>query len=83
MGSNVVLTIDRNLQVLAEKALGQRIGSITVLKPATGEILALASWPSFDANQLTARGGNNYFANLLSDQRTPLINRAIIPPPGG
>ena len=77
MGSNVVLTIDRNLQVLAEKALGQRIGSITVLKPATGEILALASWPSFDANQLTARGGNNYFANLLSDQRTPLINRAI------
>lgn len=77
MGNNLVLTIDRDLQILAEKALGQRIGSITVLKPTTGEVLAMVSYPAYDANQLMARGGNNYFASLLNDSRNPLINRAI------
>lgn len=77
MGNNLVLTIDRDTQILAEKALGQRIGSVVVLKPNTGEILAMVSWPSFDANLLMSRGGNNYFASLLNDSRNPLINRAI------
>jgi len=77
MGNNLVLTIDRGTQILAEKALGDRIGSAIVLKPATGEILAMVSWPGYDANLLMAKGGNNYFASLLNDERNPLINRAI------
>jgi penicillin-binding protein 2 len=77
MGRNIVLTIDRPTQILAEKALGDRIGSMVVLKPATGEILAMASWPSFNANDIIDNGGNNEYARLLADPRTPLIERAI------
>jgi len=77
MGKNIVLTIDRGTQILAEKALGDRIGSIVVLKPATGEILALVSYPSFNANLIVEKGGNNEYARLLADSRTPLIQRAI------
>jgi len=77
MGKNIVLTIDRPTQILAEKALGDRIGSMVVLKPATGEILAMASWPSFSANKIIDKGGNNEYARLLADPRTPLIERAI------
>jgi len=77
MGKNIVLTIDRPTQILAEKALGDRIGSIVVLKPATGEILALVSYPSFNANLIVEKGGNNEYARLLGDSRTPLIQRAI------
>ena len=77
MGKNVVLTIDRATQILAEKSLGERIGSIVVLKPATGEILALVSYPSFNANLIVEKGGNNEYARLLNDPRTPLIQRAI------
>ena len=76
-GQNIVLTIDRNTQVLAEKALGERIGSMIVLKPSTGEILAMVSYPAYNANQLIEKGGNNVYAQLLADSRNPLINRAI------
>lgn len=44
-GKDLILTIDRNIQSLAEKSLGKRHGSAIVLKPTTGEILALASYP--------------------------------------
>ncbi len=77
MGKNLMLTLDRNTQLLAEKALGDRIGSIVVLKPSNGEILALASYPSFNANDIVARGGNNIYAKLLEDPGTPLIHRAF------
>ncbi|MBN1518813.1 MAG: penicillin-binding protein 2 [Spirochaetales bacterium] len=77
MGRNISLTIDRNAQLLAEKALGERNGSIVVLKPATGEILAMVSYPNFNSNAIIARGGNNEYARLLEDPGNPLINRAI------
>jgi len=77
MGNNISLTIDRSLQILAEKALGERIGSIVVLKPSTGEILAMVSYPSFNSNLIIEKGGNNEYARLLEDERRPLINRAI------
>lgn len=77
MGKNIMLTIDRPTQILAEKALGERIGSMVVLKPSSGEILALASYPSFNANDIVAKGGNNTYARLLADERTPLIHRAF------
>ena len=56
-GSNVVLTIDENIQYIAEKELATSIaqthakaGIVIVQEPTTGEILALASWPTFDPN---------------------------------
>ncbi len=77
MGSNVVLTIDSRLQRIAEKALGQRMGSVVVLKPATGEVLALVSYPWYNPNLFTGLGAGNAYARLLADPNTPLINRTI------
>jgi penicillin-binding protein 2 len=77
MGKNIVLTIDRSIQILSEKALGERIGSIVVMRPATGEILGLVSYPFYNANSIVEKGGNNEYARLLTDSRTPLIQRAI------
>ncbi|MBL8966090.1 MAG: penicillin-binding protein 2, partial [Spirochaetaceae bacterium] len=62
---------------VAEKALGQRMGSVVVLKPSTGEILALVSYPWFNPNLFTGLGAGNAYAKLLADPNTPLLNRAI------
>ena len=57
-GKNIILTIDERLQYVAEHALAKAVvdshsqtGSVVVMNPETGEILALASYPTFDANQ--------------------------------
>jgi penicillin-binding protein 2 len=76
-GNNLVLTIDANIQHIAEKALGQRMGSVVVLKPTTGEILALVSYPWYNPNIFTGIGAGNAYAKLLNDPNTPLLNRAI------
>ena len=51
-GKNLQLTIDLDLQVVAELALGDRRGSVVALDPNTGEILAMASHPTFDPEQV-------------------------------
>jgi penicillin-binding protein 2 len=77
MGSNLVLTIDATAQKLAEKALGQRMGSVIILKPATGEILAMVSYPWYDPNLFMGVDAGNEYAKLLADPNTPLLNRAV------
>jgi penicillin-binding protein 2 len=77
MGSNIVLTIDSTVQQLAEKALGNRIGSAIVLRPATGEILAMVSYPWYDPNVFSGANSGEEYAKLLADKDNPLINRAI------
>ena len=69
MGNNLVLTIDRSIQELAEKALGERYGSAVVLKPSTGEILAMASYPSYDANVITSGENTSETRRILNDPR--------------
>jgi len=76
-GQSIVLTIDRRIQKLAEQALGPRNGSVVVLKPTTGEILALVSYPSFDPNRFFAADGAAYFTKLSLDPSSPFIDRAI------
>jgi cell division protein FtsI (penicillin-binding protein 3) len=56
-GANVELTIDENIQYIAEKELAQAIqdtgsaaGSVLVMNPSTGDLLAMANWPTFDPN---------------------------------
>ncbi len=75
-GKNIVLTIDRNIQILAEQALGNRIGAAVVLRPATGEVLAMASYPYYDPN-LFVSNSSNESARLLNDPSTPLLNRVV------
>jgi len=77
MGSNLVLSIDAKLQELAEKALGARMGSALVLKPATGEVLAMVSYPWYNPNLFSGSNAGNEYAKLLADPNNPLINRAV------
>ncbi len=77
VGRNIVLTIDRRIQYLAEQALGERIGSAIVLKPATGEILAMVSYPYFDPNIFSSEKSGEEYMRLLNDPRNPLLNRVV------
>jgi penicillin-binding protein 2 len=77
MGKNLVLTIDVDLQTLVEKALGQRIGTVTVMKPSTGEILAMVSYPWYDPNIFTDGTQTSAYQALVNDPNKPFINRAI------
>jgi penicillin-binding protein 2 len=76
MGKNLVLTIDRSIQTLVEKALGKRIGAVVVLRPNTGEVLAMVSYPWYDPNIFNRSPGAEYQA-LINDPNKPLLNRAI------
>jgi len=75
-GKNLVLTIDRRIQQLAEEALGPRMGSIVVLRPGTGEVLAMVSYPWFDPN-IFVRGDAAAYQALLANPNNPLLNRSI------
>jgi penicillin-binding protein 2 len=77
MGSNLVLTIDDSIQKLAESALGKRMGSAIVIKPATGEILAMVSYPWYNPNLFTGVDAGQEYAKLIADPNTPLLNRAV------
>ncbi len=90
-GSSLVLTIDSNEQRLAEKALmwglnkaNLKRGAMVVLNPQTGEVLAMVSYPTYDANLFTRGITDAQFKKLLDNSNKPLINHAIgdIQPPG-
>lgn len=76
-GNDLFLTIDLRLQKMAEAALEGETGSIVALDPRNGEILALASHPSFDPNQLSRSLTPAEWERLSQDPRHPLTNRAI------
>jgi penicillin-binding protein 2 len=76
-GKDLRLTIDLDLQMAAEKALEGKIGAIVALDPHTGEILALASRPTFDPNQFSGRLTKSYWNEILSNPDHPLLDKAI------
>jgi len=81
-GNNVVLTLDPELQRLAYEELASSVtgrGAVVAVNPRNGEILALASYPSFDPNNI-----DETFPELAEAPDAPLINRATqsLYPPG-
>lgn len=76
-GQDIRLTLDFVLQNSAEKLLEGREGAVVVLDPRTGEILALASFPTFDPNKFISRFSPEEWLDLLQDPAFPLENRAI------
>jgi len=76
-GNNLIVTIDKDVQKIAEEALGKRTGVVVVSKPSTGEILAMVSYPRFDPNIFLSRDGKESFKKLILDKRKPFLNRAI------
>ncbi|MDR1987169.1 MAG: penicillin-binding protein 2 [Treponema sp.] len=76
-GKNLVLSIDQRIQLLAEQALGKRIGAAVVLRPATGEILAMVSYPWYDPNIFNQNDNGTVYQAMINDPNKPFINRAI------
>jgi penicillin-binding protein 2 len=82
-GRDLITTIDSDLQKAAEEQLQNSVtkrGVIVVMDPNNGELLALASYPTFDPNVFSRIGtkeGRAEYASLLNDPQTPLLNRAI------
>ena len=76
-GKDLRLTIDLDVQKAAEQALAGKIGAIVAMDPHTGEILAMASRPTFDPNQFAVRLTKAYWQTILNDPDHPLLNKAI------
>ena len=83
-GQDMVITIDIDLQEAAEDQLRvspQGRGVIIAMDPNNGEVLAMASYPTFDPNLFSQRIGSKEgraeYAKLLADPKKPLLNRAI------
>lgn len=83
-GANVHLSIDKNLQILAEKALKGKKGAIVALDPNDGQVLALASSPAFDPNVFVGGIDKKKWERISSSKRFPLQNRVLTGqyPPG-
>ena len=76
-GKDLVTTLDLDLQLAAEEALGDRTGVAVAIIPKTGEVLALVSRPAFDPTLFAHGIRQQEWDMLLSDPRKPLQNRAI------
>jgi peptidoglycan glycosyltransferase len=72
VGADVVTTIDLRLQRAADEALGSATGAAIAIDPRSGEVLALASHPYYDPNQVEAS-----YQKLRDDPSDPLYNRAL------
>jgi penicillin-binding protein 2 len=75
-GQDVTITIDLELQKVAEAALGNYKAAIVAMNPQTGEILAMASRPAFDPNDLSGRISPEVWKKLQG-QDHPFVNRAL------
>ena len=76
-GANIHLTIDLGLQQAAEAAMGDQEGSIVVLNPNDGGVLAMVSKPAFDPNVFARGIDEDEWHSLVTDPLHPLSNKAI------
>lgn len=83
-GYNLILTIDKKLQSLAEDLIGHENGAIVAMNPQTGQILALVSHPSFNPNPFAVGITNEEWSLLIKNESHPLNNRSLqgLYPPG-
>ncbi|MTJ51494.1 penicillin-binding protein 2 [Anabaena sp. UHCC 0253] len=76
-GNDLRLTIDLNIQIAAEKALGNRNGAIVAIDPKNGAVLAMVSHPTFDPNIFSKQKLSQKDWETVQGSRHPLVNRAI------
>ncbi|MBI3604228.1 MAG: penicillin-binding protein 2 [Nitrospirae bacterium] len=75
-GNDLYVTIDLRLQRLAEQLLGEESGAIVAIDPTTGEVLALASHPTFDPNLLSRELTAKQWDAVVQNEARPMTNRA-------
>lgn len=76
-GKDIYLGLDAELQAYGEQLMVGKIGSIVAVEPATGQILAFVTSPTYDPNLLVGRERGQHYKELQADPMKPLINRAI------
>jgi penicillin-binding protein 2 len=76
-GRSLRLTLDLDLQVVAELAMEGRRGAVVALDPRNGEVRALVSRPNYDPNEFVGGIGSNSWRGLMQDPQKPMLNRAI------
>lgn len=83
-GKTLLLTIDKEVQLLAHEALGSLNGAIVVMDVKSGDILALLSKPDFDPNLFASFHDGSRLGALFNDPSSPFLNRSIqgLYPPG-
>ena len=77
-GSNIFLSIDLDLQILATQLLDNRRGSVVAIDPNNGEVLALVSSPSFNPNIFNNNLTSDTYDELQKNTDQPLFNRAVL-----
>ena len=83
-GQDVVLSLDMEVQKIAQEKLAGQSGSVVVMDVETGEIISIVSAPGFDPNAFTGTVSPAIWKQLNEDELKPLLNKAItgIYPPG-
>ena len=83
-GENLYLTIDMDLQMVAEQSMEGKRGALVAINPKTGEVLAMASVPGVDPNLFVNGISSVQYKDLQDDIDQPLFNRALTGqyPPG-
>lgn len=84
LGDDVYLTIDIDVQRVAEKAMKGKRGAVIAVHPQDGQVIALVSAPQFDPAEMSASIGQQRWDAIISNPGRPLINRVIqgVYPPG-
>ncbi|PYV17319.1 MAG: penicillin-binding protein 2 [Acidobacteria bacterium] len=77
VGADLQLTLDFELQNVAETMLADKVGTIIAMDPRDGSVLAMASAPSFDPNSFSTRISEADWNQIVNDPNRPLQNRAI------
>ncbi|MBU6158423.1 MAG: penicillin-binding protein 2 [Bacteroidetes bacterium] len=83
-GRHLHTYIDIEVQELAEKLLSNKVGSVVAIEPQTGGIIAMASSPGYDPNELTGPESRKNFNRLFVNPALPMLNRGMqgVYPPG-
>ena len=76
-GDGLVSSLDKDLQILAEKLMKNKLGSVVAIEPSTGEILSFVSSPSYNPNMMVGRELGNNYMKLLNDETKPMFIRPI------
>ena len=76
-GKNLHLTIDMNLQRVAENAMKGKVGAVIAIQPKTGEILSFVSMPTYDPNLFPGGIDPKSWSQLNTAETKPLLNRAM------
>ncbi|HJT87873.1 MAG TPA: penicillin-binding protein 2, partial [Bryobacteraceae bacterium] len=76
-GKDIQLTIDLDLQAVAELAMDGRNGAVVALDPRSGDVLAMVSRPAFDANKFAVRIKAKDWREIADNPDHPMLNRAI------